>query len=587
MAKILVYCPSFMDGEITPTVDHVFYKMSGENEIIMHVACQTDYDLPQLEELSDREGFLNLTVHYVDYRKTKGVMFALGMLETMVQPDHDYFFQIDAHTRLDEDWDLTLIQMWKDLEDPKGVLSHYPAQYFLDRPERSNGPQYNYIDHFDPDGRPSMGARPGRLFKGGPIRWSLIAGGFLFTTAKFLEDCPWDPYMNYRYQEIELSIRAHTHGWNIYGSDSPPVYHLYTHENRYPAERISEDRGLDPVDRFRFKFIKNHKPEKEENIWRIGRYNIGTERSVASFEKRYSVNLKRQMLTNVVSIPIAVHNDSFEVQLDLFWEQHKKVYGEDAYYRAMALVLKRNHSANGSTEKVETMQWPIDIPHKMVENHADWKPEDERYAHEYMMPNNIQVALAQVIDDFEDDQVIEILDCDMFHMKPLVFNLPDHDEVFCDPVYENWHLKMNSVNRKYVREFTRMKPKYVGGFVPIILTARTLRKILKDWIEVSLTIAHGPAPGGVKWWGGMYAFNVACHLNDVKVKGLEMCYLHNITPKLKMGMHVAHYSCDPHVITKNERKKMLSLEHAESVVNMEPRLYTAAYYNWITKSRFI
>jgi GT2 family glycosyltransferase len=55
-----------------------------------------------------------------------------------------------------------------------------------------------------------------------PYQTAYIAGGFFFVRSEFLIDVPFDPYLPWIFmgEEIALSLRAWTHGWDIvYGDE--------------------------------------------------------------------------------------------------------------------------------------------------------------------------------------------------------------------------------------------------------------------------------------------------------------------------------------------------------------------------------
>ena len=62
-----------------------------------------------------------------------------------------------------------------------------------------------------------------------PTQIAFIAAGFFFAHASFLKDVPFDPYVPYCFmgEEIALSIRAWTAGWNIYAPRESLIAHQY------------------------------------------------------------------------------------------------------------------------------------------------------------------------------------------------------------------------------------------------------------------------------------------------------------------------------------------------------------------------
>jgi len=62
-----------------------------------------------------------------------------------------------------------------------------------------------------------------------PTQMAFIGAGFFFARAEFLVDVPFDPYLPWLFmgEEVALSIRAWTHGWNIYAPRKNLIGHQY------------------------------------------------------------------------------------------------------------------------------------------------------------------------------------------------------------------------------------------------------------------------------------------------------------------------------------------------------------------------
>jgi hypothetical protein len=224
----------------------------------------------------------------------------------------------------------------------------------------------------------------------------------------------------------------------------------------------------------------------------------------------------------------------------------------------------------------------------MVENHYDWMPDDESFHHEYMMPNNIQIGLQQMIHIFDDEQVIEILDCDMFHMRHHPQLDVEDDEIYADPVYEPWHLHSLGENKYVIEPYFQNDGKhYNGGFVPIIGKVKTFKKILPEWIAVGVHIANREdLSTGLKWWGGMYALQAACEKLAVTMRDLDKCYIHNIN-EWSEDKYIAHYSCDPYFIHKNNHAKLFSKSNLVNCYNGKPEKYAKSFAEWLMQSKYL
>lgn len=150
-----------------------------------------------------------------------------------------YFMQVDSHLEFYTHWDELYTNELKSAKSfPKAILSSYPPGF-----QAENGGIL--------PGNPSPGARlctcmfstsdvesqiirinSGVGYSGGeefPTQVPFIAAGFFFTPGGFLTDVPFDPYMPWCFmgEEIMLSMRAWTHGWDIYAPRKNWIAHQY------------------------------------------------------------------------------------------------------------------------------------------------------------------------------------------------------------------------------------------------------------------------------------------------------------------------------------------------------------------------
>eukprot|EP00638_Chattonella_subsalsa_P001786 CAMPEP_0117744186 /NCGR_PEP_ID=MMETSP0947-20121206/6602_1 /TAXON_ID=44440 /ORGANISM="Chattonella subsalsa, Strain CCMP2191" /LENGTH=507 /DNA_ID=CAMNT_0005561073 /DNA_START=162 /DNA_END=1685 /DNA_ORIENTATION=- len=152
----------------------------------------------------------------------------------------NWFFQIDSHCVFAQDWDTELILEYSQCptENPKRVLTHYPPS-----PDMRGWQDKVGMRMCDPLFATSdiesqivrLGA--GMFFdkeKIGPRYAPFIAAGFFFTHSSFLAEVPFDPLMPWIFmgEEILLSLRAWTNGWDIFSPNKNTVTHYYVRRHK-------------------------------------------------------------------------------------------------------------------------------------------------------------------------------------------------------------------------------------------------------------------------------------------------------------------------------------------------------------------
>eukprot|EP00538_Stauroneis_constricta_P000863 CAMPEP_0119549908 /NCGR_PEP_ID=MMETSP1352-20130426/3540_1 /TAXON_ID=265584 /ORGANISM="Stauroneis constricta, Strain CCMP1120" /LENGTH=549 /DNA_ID=CAMNT_0007595607 /DNA_START=44 /DNA_END=1693 /DNA_ORIENTATION=- len=149
----------------------------------------------------------------------------------------NYFMQMDSHLEFAEHWDTQYIEEVKLTKNyPKSVLSAYPpgfqnfdGKYKGGTPGArlcscvfSDSQVEQHIIRINTNGRSDPNAPR-------PTQIAYIAAGFFFAHAQFLVDVPFDPYLAWCFmgEEIALSMRAWTNGWNIYAPRLNLIAHQY------------------------------------------------------------------------------------------------------------------------------------------------------------------------------------------------------------------------------------------------------------------------------------------------------------------------------------------------------------------------
>ena len=175
-------------------------------------------------------------------RHSKGACWARSMVATLYD-GQPLVLQVDAHMHFDHHWDVIIEREFERIEKviKKPVMSSYPPSFEIE----ANGsvtlrplPRGKVLVHVPNEGTEIKEETPafvfGSVWRDSPVPLPGIhlAGGFFLTLGQFINEVPYDPMVYFLGEEQSMSVRAFTHGWDIYHPTVMPIYHLY----RKPGE---------------------------------------------------------------------------------------------------------------------------------------------------------------------------------------------------------------------------------------------------------------------------------------------------------------------------------------------------------------
>lgn len=251
------------------------------------------------------------------------------------------------------------------------------------------------------------------------------------------------------------------------------------------------------------------------------------------------------MFYNPLTIFMAPHVEFYRWSVDLYWYAQKKLYEEKADETTLIAITKRNKP---DEPKQENVTWNIGIPHKLVDAYYDYDLSIDR-ADGFYLPIAIQYGIIQILHNIHDEQVVELIECDMFHLTQTPTYCIGDDMIIADDIYEEWHLKSRTDNSHIIRPFIKGDIRYTGGFFPIITKAKTLKKLITPWIKAHIDLLHTDISGSERWWAGMYALQIACQNENIKMLNENLCYIPGINEI--EGKRICHYSVDQKFNKKN------------------------------------
>lgn len=293
---IFVAIASYRDPQLAPTIRDCIAKADDPDGLRFGICWQrdaADADLPYRNDPRFR-------VLDVDWRQSRGACWARAECMRLWQ-DEDWYLQVDSHCRFAQGWDRKLLQAVVEAGSAKPILSTYgtaftPAQTAGEREYLHDVPLQIGLQGFTREGlpqlKPSPLAEPAR--SGHPVRARFLAGGFLFTLGDFVEEVPYDPELYFMGEETAMTLRAFTHGYDLFHPSRTVVWHDYIradakkhwadHVDPAAVERVWSDRDTES----RNKVLRLLGGEAVDG------YGLGTERTIAEYEAYAGISFRRR-----------------------------------------------------------------------------------------------------------------------------------------------------------------------------------------------------------------------------------------------------------------------------------------------------
>jgi hypothetical protein len=229
MSNIFIQIASYRDPDLKNTINDLINNSSNKYELSFGVCDQNDTD-----RFLDYSKFScgSIKVLQLDYKKSHGACWARSLTQSLYD-NEDFTLQIDSHTRSESDWDIKLLNLYKNLNNPKAIISTYPSIFI---PSQSYE-QYNkniYKCHVYKMENGLIKTRPVKLNnESQPVPASAVAAGFIFGPSSIITDVKYDPEFYFSGEEAALAIRYFTNGYDLYHPQINLFYHYYTRKEQH------------------------------------------------------------------------------------------------------------------------------------------------------------------------------------------------------------------------------------------------------------------------------------------------------------------------------------------------------------------
>lgn len=307
-SAIFVAIPSYRDPEVTKTLKDLYDKAIFRNRIFVGVFQQLNEKEDSKEcfaenaKISKKWMAKHVRIKTVKHSDSKGPTWARHHLEKLWE-NEEYVLFLDSHMRFEPAWDAELLEMlYKCRRPQRTVITMYPENFERIQNKSDSSVRYT-IDYrrnwrleqlkfFNQDGMlefealTDLSRRPTH-----PEYTAMVGACFYFGHSDIIRLVPFQPDTPFLFfgEELFLTARLWTHGFDIVGPTHSVLYHLWVRDYR----KTFWDHNNDEIRKKSLEHVLNVLKGKKKNT----KYGLGKIRSIDEFWNYLGVNFENKTFT--------------------------------------------------------------------------------------------------------------------------------------------------------------------------------------------------------------------------------------------------------------------------------------------------
>lgn len=302
---ILIHLPAYREPELVPTIKDALTQAKHPDRLRFGICRQYEPE-DGFDDLSEYKNDSRFKIHEMLASEAKGLPYARALINDTLLTDEDYVLQLDSHHRFVENWDEVLLQMHAGLEEKgfKPILTGYLPEYkpFEEPHGRAKDPWMSIPNSFYPHG--TIFIQPTKLRDWNtleePVHSRFICGHFAFARSEWAREVKHDPDIYFAGEEINLTVRSFTHGYDLFHPHRLVIWHATMREER-DGILLWDDQSKRGDSTFWTKQEHNRKKLRqlfriEDNGFDLTGYDLGTERTFRDYEKYAGLNFAQRAM---------------------------------------------------------------------------------------------------------------------------------------------------------------------------------------------------------------------------------------------------------------------------------------------------
>lgn len=303
MKTILVHLPAYREPELIPTIESALKNAKYPKRIHFGICRQYNPE-DNFDNVDKYRKDSRFKIHDMHYEKAKGLATARAIINDELLTDEDFVLQLDSHHRFSKNWDDTLIRWYNSLSK-KGynpLIGGYLPYYnpLNDPADRVQEPWLSEAACFYPHGtifiRPT-GVRDWKNLKE-PYPARFLSGHFAFGPNKWAKTVKHDPNIFFAGEELNLTLRSFTHGYDLFHPHKVVIWHATMREER-AGKLVWDDQSKRGEDMW---WKGNNSARArirqligvEDNSLDLGEYGLGSARTIRDYEKYAGIHFEKK-----------------------------------------------------------------------------------------------------------------------------------------------------------------------------------------------------------------------------------------------------------------------------------------------------
>jgi len=311
MRTILIHLPAYREPELIPTIKSALSNAKFPDRIHFGICRQFNPE-DQFDNVDEYRDDPRFKIYDMPYEEAKGLAYARAIINEKLLEDEDFLLQLDAHHRFTKNWDTTLIKWYDNLkkEGHNPLICGYLPYYnpFDDPKGRVKEPWWSsaasFYDHGTIFIRPTAFSTDWKKLKK-PVPARFLSGHFCFGPNKWAKEIKHDPDIFFSGEELNLTVRSFTHGYDLFHPHRVVIWHATMREERSgklvwdDQSRKGSRQWIDQQDSARAKIRQLLRVE--DNGFDMSGYDLGTVRTLRDYEKYAGIHFKKKSFQKYTS----------------------------------------------------------------------------------------------------------------------------------------------------------------------------------------------------------------------------------------------------------------------------------------------